>query len=124
MIFNQISETRGDLLVRKWDYGVPVIFLAGKEEGFSIDEKIVFTFKNDIIPDKDFIVNKNDYSFELSLSKEEADTLANANRSMFAYSIKHYSKDGVFLDTLIDGWLKIQDTLRWSPSENEVTSNG
>lgn len=124
MIFNQISKTRGDLLVHKWDYGVPVIFLAGKEEGFSIDEKIVFTFKNDIIPDKEFIVNRNDYSFELSLTKEEADTLANANRSIFAYSIKHYSEDGVFLDTLIDGWLKIQDTLQWSPEENEVMSNG
>lgn len=124
MIFNEISETRGDLLVHKWDYGIPVIFLAGKEEGFSIDEKIVFTFKNDIIPCKEFVVNKINYSFELLLTKEEAEILANSDRSMFAYSIKHYSKDGVFLDTLIDGWLKIQDTLQWSPSENEVTSNG
>lgn len=104
-----------EISVSQYDYGVPIIFEAGKEQGFSIGDKIIFIFDSDKIEDKIFEVDAANYYFGLAFNKEEADTLfSNPIKSdkRVKYSAKRY-KENEFLETLIDSKLIIKETLKW-----------
>lgn len=112
----QINEKTYEITTSQYDYGVPIVFEAGKEQGFSIGDKIVFVFNTDKIEDKEFNVNTDDYTFNLSLTKEEADNLYKHKIGSFItirYSVKRYS-EGEFLETLVDSKLIIQGTVKWN----------
>ena len=103
---NEISTYYGD-------YGVPIVFEAGKDEGFNIGDKVIFVFNTGAISDREYTVNADDYTFSLSLTKAEADTLFNQHRGNISYSAKRYSESGEFLETLINGMLVAKETLQW-----------
>lgn len=112
----QINEKTYEITTSQYDYGVPIVFEAGKEQGFFIGDKIVFVFNTDKIEDKEFNVNTDDYTFNLSLTKEEADNLYKQKIGSFItirYSVKRYS-EGEFLETLVDSKLIIQGTVKWN----------
>jgi hypothetical protein len=112
----QINEKTYEITTSQYDYGVPIVFEAGKEQGFSIGDKIVFVFNTDKIEDKEFNVNTDDYTFNLFLTKEEADNLYKQKIGSFItirYSVKRYS-EGEFLETLVDSKLIIQGTVKWN----------
>ena len=97
------------------------MFEAGKEQGFSIDDKIVFVFQTDKIEDKEFTVNKDDFTFELSLTKEEADSLFRTSVGNYAtikYSAKRYV-EGQLLDTLVDSVLLVCGTVKYGDDDGE-----
>ena len=122
MIFNQTGPKAGDLIIFKWDYGVPVNFAAGTEEGFEVGDKIIFRFVSDIIEPKVFTVNQGDYKLSLYFTKAEAETLAKTRKVAFQYTIKHYGiveNKHTYLNTLINGEVQIKGTLKWEPEEEE-----
>lgn len=121
-----INENTYEITTSHWDYGVPIIFEAGAEQGFSIGDKIVFVFDNQYINDKIFEVNNNDYTFELTLKKEEADNLYMnklTSSTIIKYSAKRY-RENQFLETLVDSTLKIEGTVRWKGNTSDGGQNG
>lgn len=115
-----INEFNYEITTSQYDYGVPVVFEAGTEQGFSIGNEIIFVFEHNAISDKSFVVSAEDFSFNLSLTKEEADAIQfNKIRpyTTIRYSAKRYS-EGQFLETLVDSVLIVRDTLKWDGDEN------
>lgn len=106
------NNHKKELSMYRYDYGVPVVFDAGESEGFSIGDKIIFVFASDVIADKVFVVNKSDFSFELKLTKDEADRLP-AKPTKIHYSAKRYNESNNFLETLIDSDLEVKGTVKW-----------
>lgn len=90
----------------KNDYGIPVNFEC---IDFEINDVIVFVCDNTAIADKTFTVDSSEYSFGLKLTKKEADL---SEIGQYNYSFKQY-RNGQFLDTLLDGKLKIKETEIW-----------
>ena len=116
----QINEQTYEITTSQYDYGVPIVFEAGEEQGFQIGDKIIFVFDSDVIADKPFTVDESDYTLSLSLEKEEADALFAYNivgYDWIRYSAKRY-RDGQFLETLVDSRLKITGTVKWGGEQN------
>lgn len=116
MIFEPLGKHRGNLRAFQGDYGTPVVFLAGKDQGFLQGETVIFVFDNLAIADKEFSVNADDFSFELELEKSEANTLYNGivnDYIRIPFSAKRYSASGVFLETVLNGFLFIDQTVEW-----------
>lgn len=112
----QINETNYEITTSQYDYGVPIVFEAGEEQGFSIGDKIVFVFNTDKIGDKIFTVNASDYTFPLTITKQEADELYKSKIGSYLtirYSVKRYIESR-FLETLIDSRLIVQGTVKWN----------
>ena len=110
----QIDDKTYEITTSQYDYGVPVVFEAGTQQGFQINDKIAFVFQTDIIADKEFTVNTEDYSFSLALTKMEAESLLNhavKNAVSVRYSDKRYVNNQ-FLETLVDSRLIIKPTLK------------
>lgn len=114
MIFEQHSEHSGDLIAYKWDFGVPVTFMTAADDiPFTIGDEIRFELRVPEAIKKVFVVDTEDFSFDLSFTQAEADMLANSGRNAFIYSIKQYSARGEFLDTIMNGKLILQETIKW-----------
>ena len=116
MIFEPQAQDRGNLRVFQYDYGTPVIFLAGQDQGFQIGEQIAFVFQTDAITDKVFTVDAEDYSLSLKLEKSEADALYNGDVPEYIripFSAKRYSASGEFLETVLNGYLIVMETVEW-----------
>lgn len=115
-----INERTFEITTSQYDYGVPVIFEAGTQQGFQINDTVIFTFDTDKIEDKIFTVDSEDYTFGMSLTKEEADSLQLSKLSsstLIKYSIKRYREEQ-FLETLVDSVLKIKATVKWEEGED------
>ena len=115
-----INEFTYEITTSHYDYGVPIVFEAGTEQGFSIGNEIIFIFDNEAISDKSFVVDKEKFTFNLALTKEEADSIqANMIRpyTTIKYSAKRY-QSGQFLETLVDSILTVRDTLKWDGDNN------
>ena len=112
MLYNEQTQ---ELVSYQYDYGVPVIFDAGEDEGFSVGEKVIFVFDTDKIENKEFTVNAAEYSFPLKLEKAEADALftKEIGERPIHYSAKRYNASNQFLETLIDSDFIIKGTLKW-----------
>lgn len=116
MIFEKLGKHTGNLKTYQGDYGTPVVFKAGEKQGFQQDEVIVFTFENDAITDKEYTVNAEDFTLSLVLTKSEADGLYSGDISGYyriPYSAKRYSETGVFLETVLNGFLFVYETVEW-----------
>lgn len=116
MTFQSTGTQTGNLRMFQWDYGVPVNFLAGAEQGFQIGEKIIFVFETEAINDKEFTVNAEDFSLSLKLEKSESDALyaeAVNGYNKIAFSAKRYSAAGAFLETVLNGYLYTEETVEW-----------
>ena len=121
----QINETTFDIYAYQYDWGVPVNFEAGKNQGFSIGDQIVFTFGVDTIEDKTFVVNVDDFSFALAFTKEEADSVSLdkfAGFKKIPYSAKRY-RGGQFLETIVNASLIVGKTVRWEGEPPYGTAN-
>ena len=115
-----INESTFEITTSQYDYGVPVVFEAGTEQGFQLGDKIVFCFDTDAIGDKTFTVSRSDYAFELALAKEEADALFAKSliyRVPIRYSAKRYV-EGHFLETLVDSTLTVASTVKMEENNN------
>lgn len=111
-----INEATYEITTSQYDYGVPIVFDAGKDEGFQINDKIAFVFDTDAISDKTYTVNAEDFSFNLEFSKAEADALFSTdvkNDRQIRYSAKRY-KDDQFLETLVDSVLIVKGTVKFN----------
>ena len=111
----QINETTFDIYAYQYDWGVPVNFEAGKNQGFSIGDQIIFTFGVDTIADKIFDVSVDDFTFALAFTKQEADSVSLdkfAGFKKIPYSAKRY-RGGQFLETIVNANLIIGKTVRW-----------
>ena len=122
----QINETTFDIYAYQYDWGVPVNFEAGKNQGFSIGDQIIFTFGVDTIADKIFDVSVDDFTFALAFTKQEADSVSLdkfAGFKKIPYSAKRY-RGGQFLETIVNANLIIGKTVRWEgePPYGEVNS--
>lgn len=107
----QFNESTNTITTYRYDYGIPITFEAGVDQGFSVGDQIVIVFDDDRITDRDDItVNKEDFSFELKLTKEEAQAVI--DRRVIPYSIKRM-RDGRFLETLLNGNIEFRSTLKW-----------
>lgn len=114
MIFEQISENAGNLIAYRWDFGVPVTFIATNDDiPFTIGDKIVFTLNSDPRIEKQYNVDNEDFSFDLMFTQGESNMLANSGKSAFVFSFKQYSEKGEFLDTIMNGKLILKETLHW-----------
>lgn len=116
----QINENTFEIYAYQYDWGVPVNFEAGKDQGFSIGDQIVFTFGVDTIADKVFDVNVDDFSFALAFTKQEADSVSLdkfAGFKKIPYSAKRY-RGGQFLETIVNANLIIGKTVRWEGEPN------
>ena len=116
----KIDERTYKITTSQYDWGVPIVFEAGEEQGFSIGNKIIFVFDTDMIEDKEFEVSREDYSFNLTLEKEEAENLYKIKLKSprtIHYSVKRYS-EGNFLETLVDSLLIVEGTLKWDGEDN------
>ena len=122
----QINENTFDIYAYQYDWGVPVNFEAGKDQGFSIGDQIVFTFGVDTIADKVFDVSVDDFTFALAFTKQEADSVSLdkfAGFKKIPYSAKRY-RGGQFVETIVNANLIIGKTVRWEgePPYGEVNS--
>nr|WP_316621072.1 hypothetical protein [uncultured Ruminococcus sp.] len=107
----QFNETTNTITTYRYDYGIPITFDAGVEQGFSVGDQIVIVFDDDRIEDRDDItVNVEDFSFELKLTEKEAQAVI--DRRVIPYSIKRM-RDGKFLETLLNGNIEFRSTLKW-----------
>lgn len=116
MIFESLGKHKGNLRTFQGDYGTPVIFKAGAEQGFTQNEYVIFTFETPAIADKEFKVNAEDFTLSLKLDESEADALYDGTvqgYARFAYSAKRYSQSGVFLETVLNGYLYVDQTVEW-----------
>lgn len=116
MIFEKIARYRGNLKTFQGDYGTPVVFKAGKNQGFYEGEIIVFKFGNKAIKKKIFTVDADDFTFSLSLTKAEADGLYSDDISGYykiPFSAKRFSERGEFLQTVLNGFLFVYETVEW-----------
>lgn len=118
MIFEQFGERSGSLIAYKWDFGVPVTFMAEDDDiPFTIGDVIRFELKTGLkeLPmiKKSFPVDTEDFSFDLAFNETEANLLADSGKTQFFFSIKQYSSIGQFLDTIMDGKLMLKETLKW-----------
>lgn len=111
----KINENNYEITTTQYDYGVPIMFEAGKDEGFNIGDTIIFTFSSPAISTKYYQVNSDDFSFGLALTKEEADSVF-PNKHIY-YSAKRYS-EGNFLETLVDSRMTFTPTVKWKGEEN------
>lgn len=103
------NKDRYDLVSYKNDYGIPVIFSAYVEDGFSVGDKIEFVTEGNIIPRKEWEVVGEAFEFELKFTEEEAEKLS---VSRYDYSFKQYRENQV-LDTIMDGQIVIKRTVLW-----------
>ena len=106
----QFNETTNTITTYRYDYGIPITFDAGVEQGFSVGDQIVIVFDDDRIEDREKTVNAEDFSFELKLTEEEAQAVV--DRRVVPYSIKRM-REGKFLETLINGNIEFRSTLKW-----------
>ena len=89
-----------------------------------ITESTYVTLLND--HDKEFNVNTDDYTFNLFLTKEEADNLYKQKIGSFItirYSVKRYVEER-FLETLVDSKLVVQGTVKWNGDTGGGEQNG
>ena len=98
-----------DIVSYHGDYGIPVAFTAKTEDGWNEGDMVVFAVENNIIPAKTWTVSGDNFIFELKFTKEEAERLA---VSRYDYSFKQH-RDGQYLDTIMNGEIKIKDTTLW-----------
>lgn len=111
----QINDKTMEITTSQYDWGVPVVFEAGTAQGFNINDKIIFTFNNDNIADRVYTVNIAQYTFNLALTKQEADSLFSSKIGAYLpikYSVKRYVANQ-FLETIVDSTLKVVGTLKW-----------
>ena len=106
-----------NLSVYQYDYGVPVVFTAKRDKGFLINDEIIFVFAANEIGERKYTVANDEYAFEFSLTKQEAENLyANhvgvSGDYAIPYSIKHY-RNGVFVDTIKNATLYVRVTVPW-----------
>lgn len=114
MIFEQIDKYKGNLIAYKWDFGVPVTFATANDDiPFTVGDKILFELNTEPKLQREFIVDSEDYSFDLVFNKDEANAMANAKKSAFVFSFKQFSETGVFLETIMNGKLILKETLQW-----------
>lgn len=116
----QINENTFDIYAYQYDWGVPVNFEAGKDQGFSIGDQIIFTFGVDTIADKIFYVSVDDFTFALAFTKEEADSVSLERFAGFKkipYSAKRY-RGGQFLETIVNANLIIGKTVKCDGEPN------
>lgn len=114
MIFEPINKRKGNLVAYKWDFGVPVTFATVDDDiPFTVGDKILFELNTEPKLQKEFVVDSEDYSFDLVFNKEESSTMANAKKSAFVFSFKQFSETGVFLQTIMNGKLILKETLQW-----------
>lgn len=106
----QFNETTNTITTYRYDYGIPITFDAGVEQGFSVGDQIVIVFDDDRIEDCEKTVSVEDFSFELKLTEEEAQAVS--DRRVIPYSIKRM-RDGKFLETLLNGNIEFRSTLKW-----------
>lgn len=106
----QFNETTNTITTYRYDYGIPITFDAGVEQGFSVGDQIVIVFDDNRIEDREKTVNVEDYGFELKLTEEEAQAVS--DRRVIPYSIKRM-RDGKFLETLLNGNIEFRSTLKW-----------
>lgn len=106
----QFNETTNTITTYRYDYGIPITFDAGVEQGFSVGDQIVIVFDDDRIKDREKTVNAEDFSFELKLTEKEAQAVS--DRRVIPYSIKRM-RDGKFLETLLNGNIEFRSTLKW-----------
>ena len=106
----QFNETTNTITTYRYDYGIPITFDAGVEQGFSVCDQIVIVFDDDRIEDREKTVSVEDFSFELKLTEEEAQAVS--DRRVIPYSIKRM-RDGKFLETLLNGNIEFRSTLKW-----------
>ena len=106
----QFNETTNTITTYRYDYGIPIAFDAGVEQGFSVGDQIVIVFDDDRIEDRKKTVSVEDFSFELKLTEEEAQAVS--DRRVIPYSIKRM-RGGKFLETLLNGNIEFRSTLKW-----------
>ena len=106
----QFNQTTNTITTYRYDYGIPITFDAGVEQGFSVGDQIVIVFDDDRIEDREKTVSVEDFSFELKLTEEEAQAVC--DRRVIPYSIKRM-RDGKFLETLLNGNIEFKSTLKW-----------
>ena len=110
MIFNAKTY---EITMSQYDFGIPIIFEAGAEQGFSINDEIVFLFDTPKLANKTYQVDKEDYSLPFYFTKAEANIIFDRSVKGFRhikYSVKRYAK-GQYLETIIDSTLHIENTL-------------
>lgn len=105
------------LVTTQYDYGVPVTFKAGVEQGFLRDDIIIFAFQNEIIPNKEFTVDSDDYEIELSLSEDEAKKLVNYAIGPEGCEKVYYSagrrRAGESDETLFTSYITVKGSVTW-----------
>jgi hypothetical protein len=121
----EINDINYTITTNQYDYGVPIHFDAGVEEGFSIGDRIVFCFDSEHIDDKTFIVDKENFSFDMALKKSEADTVFSTllqRQRYIPYSVKRY-KHGEFLETIVNSKITFKNTVKWEGEDNGETQS-
>lgn len=114
MVYNQCDNS---LSTYKHDYGIPVMFKAGDEQGWAVNEKVVFEFvvneKTDEKLIKGYVVDSANFQFGFKLTKAEAERLAATNKRVFSYTVKRLSPTGKYLQTLFNSTLTINSTIKY-----------
>lgn len=102
-----IDERTYEMTTNQYDFGIPIIFEADVEKDFSIGDTIIFAFDCEEIANKTFTITQdkvadNKFTFEVSLTQEEADSLYSKpiiGYTTIHYSIKRYRED-IYLESL------------------------
>lgn len=103
-------DENGNIQIYNGDYGVPITF---DTEDLSVGDKIVFVIAGNPIPAKTFVVDSDNYSFELVFNEEESRSIAAAAGCVpIGYSFKQY-RDNTLLDTVLNGKIEIKGTVQW-----------
>ena len=111
----KIDESTFNIETYQHDWGIPIMFEAKTDDGFSIDDMVVFAFGDTRIADREYIVNTEDFAFSFALTKEEADNIFLKeiyNPIQIPYSIKRYH-DGEYLETLVNATISFKGTVKW-----------
>lgn len=112
----QIDEYNFDITTYQYDYGIPIVFEARLEDGFSMGDELIVAFNDERIEDREGnIIDSDDYSFDFALTKTEADSVFDygvKNQMSIPYTVKRY-QNGQFLETLVNANIIFRGTVKW-----------
>lgn len=115
-----------EITMAQGDYGIPMDFSAGKEEGFQNGDKIIFIFDTDKLNPEDFTfeVDKTDFHFQLKFTKEQSDSMFDRDietSKKIPYSIERRNSANEYLETLKN---ELGETIYYLKVFGAVRSNG
>lgn len=112
----QIDEYNFDITTYQYDYGIPIVFEARLEDGFSMGDELIVAFNDKRIKDREGnIIDSDNYSFDFALTKSEADSVFDygvKNQMPIPYTVKRY-RNGQFLETLVNANIIFRGTVKW-----------